>query len=143
MKDHTNMVEVHLPNELGYEKIAMEAAAATAKMLGFSPDRVDDLRTAVSEACINAIEHGPKQQRTERLLITLKAGEGELQVEVHDTGDPYTIPHKRPNLKRKMEGGSPPRGWGLFLIRNLVDKFEVAASEGGNVTRMIITLHKS
>ena len=51
-------VELKIPSELGYEKVAMAAAGSVAKKMGFTADRVDDLKTAVSEACINAIEHG-------------------------------------------------------------------------------------
>ena len=51
-------VEVRLPSRLGYEKVAMSTAAAVAKLMGFPEDRIEDLKTAVAEACINAIEHG-------------------------------------------------------------------------------------
>ena len=53
-----NSVEVRLPSRLGFEKIAMGTAASMAKLMGFSEDRIQDLKTAVAEACINAIEHG-------------------------------------------------------------------------------------
>ncbi|MEE9213674.1 MAG: ATP-binding protein, partial [Thermodesulfobacteriota bacterium] len=36
----------------------MEQVATLAKEIGFSDDRIEDLKTAVSEACLNAIEHG-------------------------------------------------------------------------------------
>ena len=36
----------------------MEKAAEVAREMGFSEDRIEDLKTAVSEACTNAIEHG-------------------------------------------------------------------------------------
>ncbi len=48
-------VEVRLPSELGFEKVALSTAASMAKLMGFSDDRVEDLKTAVAEACINAI----------------------------------------------------------------------------------------
>jgi serine/threonine-protein kinase RsbW len=51
-------VEVRLPSRLGYEKGAMSTAASVAKLMGFREDRIEDLKTAVAEACINAIEHG-------------------------------------------------------------------------------------
>ena len=51
-------VEVRLPSQMGYEKVAMSTAASVAKLMGFPEDRIEDLKTAVAEACINAIEHG-------------------------------------------------------------------------------------
>ena len=51
-------VHVQLPSELGFEKVAMNTAASMAELMGFSKERIDDLKTAVAEACINAMEHG-------------------------------------------------------------------------------------
>ena len=51
---------MHIPNILGSEKEAIREAASIARKMGFSDDRVEDLKTAISEACINAIEHGNK-----------------------------------------------------------------------------------
>lgn len=51
-------IEISLPSELGYEKVAISAIATLANHMGFSPERVDDLKTALSEAVLNSIEHG-------------------------------------------------------------------------------------
>ena len=48
-------VEVKLPSRLGFEKVAMGTAASVAKLMGFPDDRIEDLKTALAEACINAI----------------------------------------------------------------------------------------
>ena len=52
--------QLHLPSTLGCEKVAMDFAASVAKSMNFPADRVEDLKTAVAEACTNAIEHGNK-----------------------------------------------------------------------------------
>ena len=62
-------VEVTLPNKLGYERIAMECSASFAKMFGLKKERIEDLKTAVSEACLNAIEHGNKGRPEARVVI--------------------------------------------------------------------------
>lgn len=59
-ENNPGTIELHIPSRLGYEKIAMNTAASTARMMGFSDERVEDLKTAVAEACINAMEHGNK-----------------------------------------------------------------------------------
>ena len=43
---HANSIEVRLPSELGFEKIAMSTAASVAQMMGFSAERIEDLKTA-------------------------------------------------------------------------------------------------
>ena len=51
-------IEVILPNRMGYERIAMASSASFAKMYGFSPARIEDLKTVVAEATVNAMQHG-------------------------------------------------------------------------------------
>jgi len=48
-------VRVILPNMIGYERIAMASSASFAKMFGFSAERIEDLKTVVAEAAINAM----------------------------------------------------------------------------------------
>jgi serine/threonine-protein kinase RsbW len=45
-------VEIFLPSTLGYEKVARSAAEAVASEMGFSEDRIEDLKTAIAEACM-------------------------------------------------------------------------------------------
>ena len=54
------LLELHLPNILGAEKEAIKQAVTIAEKMGFARDRIEDLKTALAEACINAIEHGNK-----------------------------------------------------------------------------------
>ena len=64
-------VEVNLPNEIGYERIAMESSASFARLVGFVPERIEDLKTVVSEACLNAMEHGNKGAPDARVIVTM------------------------------------------------------------------------
>jgi len=135
-------IELHIPSVMGYEKIAMECAASMAKKMGFTEDRIEDLKTAVAEACLNAIEHGNKLDTSTKVGITLTVEESRLQVSVRDEGKGIgKIP--TPNIERKIEGGDKPRGWGIFLIKSLVNEVTFEPSpEGGNVTKMVIYLEK-
>jgi serine/threonine-protein kinase RsbW len=135
-------LELHIPNILGFEKVAMDFAASAAKDMGFPGERIEDLKTAVSEACLNAIEHGNKMDARMKVGIVLKPEELNLQVTVQDEGDGIGQV-KKPRIEDKIEGKEDPRGWGIFLIENLVDevKFE-SMPEGGNLVRMIIHLDK-
>ncbi len=137
-----NKIELHIPSVMGYEKIAMETAASTAKRMGFSEDRIEDLKTAVAEACLNAIEHGNKMDTSTKVGITLTMEESRLQVAVKDEGKGVGETSS-PSIASKIEGKDKTRGWGIFLIKSLVNevKFEVSP-EGGNVVKMIIYLEK-
>ena len=135
-------IEIHIPSTLGAEKKAMLRAAEVARSIGFSDDRVEDLKTAVAEACTNAIEHGNEFDETTQVRIVLTVDEGSLRVAVHDQGkDLGSI--EVPDLEKKIAGEEPKRGWGKFLIENLTDGVSFdTSSEGGNVVTMVIHLDK-
>ena len=135
-------IELHIPSVMGYEKIAMECAASMAKKMGFTEDRIEDLKTAVAEACLNAIEHGNKMDTGTRVGITLTAEESRLQVTVKDEGKGVGK-ISSPSIESKMEGKDKTRGWGIFLIKSLMNEVKFESSpEGGNVVKMIIYLEK-
>jgi len=135
-------IELHIPSILGFEKVAMECAASVAKKMGFTEDRIEDLKTAVSEACLNAIEHGNKMDTSTKVGITLTVEETRLQVAVKDEGKGVGE-ISSPSIENKIEGKEQTRGWGIFLIKSLMNevKFELSP-EGGNVVKMIIYLEK-
>lgn len=137
-----NKIELHIPSIIGSEKVALETAASVAKRMGFSDDRIEDLKTAVSEACLNAIEHGNKMDTNTTVGITLTVEKEHLQVAVKDVGKGIDE-IKVPNIANKIEGKEETRGWGMFLIKSLVNevKFETVP-EGGNIVKMIIYLEK-
>ena len=137
-------VEVRLPSRLGYEKVAMSTAAAVAKLMGFREDRVEDLKTAVAEACINAIEHGNRLNEKLSVGVVLRADPDALEVKVIDDGTGMKKQPARPDIDRKMHGEEDPRGMGMFLIQALVDEAEWVAGMDGksSYVRLLIRLDK-
>ncbi len=143
MTKEKNIVEVHIPSVLGYEKVAMDSASAVAKIMSFHKNRIDDLKTAVAEACTNAIEHGNRLKRNTMVLVTLSMSKESLEVKVRDAGDGFTAKLDKPAIENQVEGTQDTRGWGVFLIKNLVDELQFEPQpEGGNVTRMVIYLNR-
>jgi serine/threonine-protein kinase RsbW len=143
-KPKSTTVEVRLPTKMGYEKVAMSTAASVAKLMGFPEDRIEDLKTAVAEACINAIEHGNRMNEKLSVGVVLHAGTDELEVKVIDDGTGIkTQPHK-PDIDRKIHGEEDPRGMGMFLIQALVDEAEwVTAGDGkSSYVRLVIRLDR-
>jgi len=137
-----NKIELHIPSVMGNEKIAMECAASMAQKMGFTEDRIEDLKTAVAEACVNAMEHGNKMDTSTKVGITLTAEESRLQVTVKDEGKGVGEIDS-PSIERKIEGKDKTRGWGIFLIKSLMNEVKFEPSpEGGNVVKMIIYLEK-
>ena len=136
------LVELQLPNILGSEKVAIKRAASIAKDMGFSTDRIEDLKTAIAEACINAMEHGNKFDENTMVGITLAADDKSLEVVVHDKGTGID-PEKIPKNLAENNGLPKRRGYGVFLISNLVNEFSFENKPGdGNNVKMLIHLNK-
>ncbi len=137
-------VEMRLPTKLGYEKVAMSTAASVAKLNGFPEDRIEDLKTAVAEACINAIEHGNRLDEKLSVGVVMRADSDTLEVKVLDDGQGIGKQPPKPDIDRKMHGQEGPRGMGMFLIQALVDEVEwVPGTDGkSSYVRLVIRLDK-
>jgi len=142
-KIHREVIELAIPSRLELEEVAVDTAASVARIMGFSEDRVEDLKTAVEEACINAIEHGNQLDSSMKVIVELIADESKLQVDIHDQGRGIKTDIEKPDIDAKIAKKQSSRGWGLFLIQNLMDEVEFDWNpETGNLTRMIIHLRK-
>lgn len=119
---------------------ACRTATNMAEAMKMSPDKIDEVRMAVVEACINAFEHsnspdrvvhlsvailGPKPQKPEKLCITVRdAGVGFIPDEV-----------EAPTMEKKIRS-KRKRGWGLTIIRGLMDEVEVESGARGTTVIM-------
>jgi serine/threonine-protein kinase RsbW len=134
-------IEVSLPNKLGYERIAMDCSASFARIVGFVSDRIEDLKTAVSEACLNAIEHGNKARPDARVIVTMNYKDGVLSISVVDEGEGIEEFPEEPDILEKIENLETPRGLGIFLIKRLVDQVEFnKMTSEGHMVRMLIKM---
>ncbi len=144
MVQNASTIELRLPSRLGYEKVAMNTAASVARLMGFADERVEDLKTAVAEACINAMEHGNKLDDSLTVGVILSMDEHSLEVKVTDTGDGPHGTTAAPDIDKKMHGEEDARGMGMFLIQALVDEAEwVSSPPTGSYARMVIHLRRT
>ena len=138
-------VTLTIPSQIGYEKQAMAVVESLAKEMGFSHPTIESLKTAIAEACLNAIEHGNQFNAGLQVRLQFIPQNDRMEILVEDTGAGGTIqlPIQKPDIETKLFDESSKRGWGLFLIRNMVDEFEVTSlANGGNRTRMVRYLDK-
>lgn len=136
-------VQISLPNQLGYERVAMGSVAAYARSIGFPPERVEDMKTAVAEACVNAVQHGNKGRPDARVLVTITFKDGVLHISVLDEGEGIKEAPRVPDIVRIMEDLDPPTGFGVFLMKQLMDELEFRkSSDHRNEVRMAMRLQK-
>ena len=120
-----------LASEPGNERLALARVAGTVKDLGLSDARLERLKTAVAEATMNAIEHGNGNHPEIPVEVAVTQDGDEIIVAITDQGGevhPDAAEHEDPDLVRKLDGDQSPRGWGLFLIRNMVDAVKVTTN---------------
>lgn len=137
-------VELSLPNIIGYERIAMGCIDSFATNIGFGKERVEDLKTAVAEACINAMQHGNKDRPSERVIVNMTFTNGFFNISVIDKGQgiPDPLPND-PDIDRIVADLDPPTGFGLFLIKRLVDQVEFNANTTrGHGVRMVFNVSR-
>jgi len=117
-------VELNLPSKLGYERIAIGGLAAFAKSVGFSSPQIEDLKTSVAEACINAVQNGNKGKPHARVRVSIQFRNVALCISVFDEGDGLKTEPPDPDIERIIEARDPPVGFGVFLMKRLMDKVE-------------------
>ncbi|MGA7272500.1 MAG: ATP-binding protein [Acidimicrobiia bacterium] len=134
---HEELERFSIPSQEGNERLVMERVGSLASQLGLIGERLEGLKTAVSEASMNAIEHGNGFDPALPVDVTILRGHDRLVVRIGDRGNGPSIPDAgAPDLDAKLAGGESPRGWGLFLIEQMVDRFCHHAANGRHVTEL-------
>jgi anti-sigma regulatory factor (Ser/Thr protein kinase) len=134
-------VRFTLPSETGNEREAMQRVLDAIAPLGLEERRVERLGTAVSEAAMNAIEHGNQGRAEIPVEVEVVTVGGELIVRIRDVGDgPQATEVESPDIEAKLAGLQKPRGWGLFLIKNMVDEIRVIDADGRHTVELVLQL---
>jgi anti-sigma regulatory factor (Ser/Thr protein kinase) len=99
------------------------------------------LKTAVGEATMNAMEHGNQYRADMPVSIVVRASRTALAVSISDHGGGHPIPEAHePDLEAKLAELQTARGWGLFLIKNLVDDMRVSSDGHHHTVELIMKL---
>jgi anti-sigma regulatory factor (Ser/Thr protein kinase) len=135
------LAELSIPSEPGNERRATEEVARAVSGLGLPERTLERLKTAVAEATMNAMEHGNHYRAEVPVVIEVSASDAELSIKITDEGSgPPAFHSETPDLEAKLEGMQTPRGWGLFLIKNMVDDMNVTGDEHHHTIELIIYL---
>ena len=132
--------EVHLtiPVAPEMEIAATAQVAALGEWMELGRDKIDEVKMAVVEACINAFEHSHADER--RVDITFRVfGEGSperLEIRVHDEGIGFSPADVEvPKIEDKLRGDRK-RGWGLRIIQGLMDEVRIQSGTKGTTVVM-------
>jgi len=125
--------EMVIPMGADTELIAARTAEQIARRVNFRPEAINQIKTAVVEACINAAEHSLSPDRKiyqrfvvedDRLVITV-ASRGVVPMQIGGNGE-----------ANDQGNGNGRRGWGLKLIKSLMDEVEFERVDDGTQLKM-------
>ncbi|HVD34333.1 MAG TPA: ATP-binding protein [Rubrobacter sp.] len=136
------LADFSVPSEPGNERLAMETLAETVKNLGFTGENMERLKTAVAEATMNAMEHGNHYRPEVPVELQVLVADHDLLVRITDrgSGPPPKEDADAPDLEAKLEGIQTARGWGLFLIKSMVDEMNITGDEGHHTVELVVHL---
>jgi serine/threonine-protein kinase RsbW len=132
------LVRLDIPAQPAFVGVARTVVAAVAtSVTGIDDDRLEDLRIAVSEACTNAVEsHGDESTHRVVLRCLLEDARLEIRLEDSGTGLAQESMGEPPDAERPEEHLEGEPGWGLQLIRALVDDLHFDRSSGGTALHL-------
>ena len=133
MKGSSPVVELKLPVLPDMELSATKTAEIVAKHMELSEEKSAEISMALIEACINALEHSESNKQIE---IHFRIKGDELEIQVTDKGKGFDQSKvKIPKIEEKI-GSDHKRGWGLQLIKELMDTVEFESSAEGTTVTM-------
>ena len=124
------------------ELVAANTVEQIARRLSFRPEAINQIKTAIVEACINASEHSFSPDR--KIYQRFRVENDRLVVTISSRGVvPTNIGDKVVDNRNHNDLGEERRGWGLKLIRTLMDEVEFERVDEGTRLRMTKYLRNS
>ncbi len=126
----SNEYEMVVPMGEDTELIAAQTVEEIAKRHHFAPKAINQIKTALVEACINATEHSHSPDRKIYQKFTVE--DDRIIITVSNRG--LRLSDKQAQQVSPNEGR---RGWGLKLMKNLMDEVKFEQTDDG--TRISMT----
>jgi serine/threonine-protein kinase RsbW len=130
MKDQFQEMVMSIPSDFKYLGAVDAAIQDLAREFAFSESSINDMSTALIEACSNAIEHGNKFAKDKRVKVILGFNGSSVKASVCDQGGGF-------DYNDVLSRSSPPdpmseRGRGLIIMKAFTDalKFTYSESKG-------------
>jgi serine phosphatase RsbU (regulator of sigma subunit)/anti-sigma regulatory factor (Ser/Thr protein kinase) len=123
----------------GNERDATRRLAEALSPIALPARRMERLKTAVAEATMNAMEHGNGYDPALEVRIVVEASASAVAVRISDHGTAGEIAAAEiPDIDAKLAGRQSPRGWGLLLIKEMVDSMRDTKEGGRHVIQLVM-----
>jgi len=132
--NHVEQMTITFPSDLKYLGAVDAAVQDLARELLFSQDAINDLGTALIEACSNAIEHGNKFSPDKHVTVALRFQGKTLIASVKDEGVGFDF--KKALNEEPDPDPTSERGRGILIMRAFTDSLGFRYSDGGLVVEL-------
>lgn len=123
-----------IPTDLMYYEGLLKQVGECARAMGICKKSLDiNIRLAITEAVLNAMEHGNKWNREKEVIVEVEITHSKIEIKVKDEGEGFD--HNSIADPTLPENLLKTRGRGIFLIKSIMD--EVRFNEKGNVISML------
>jgi len=127
--------ELVIPIEDEAELIAARTAEQIARAADFDQESINQIKTALIEACINAAEHGDSPDR--KIHQRFAIDQDRLIITVSNKGKTFGWTNGQATPSLGAQPAKDARGRGLQIIRALMDEVEFERTDDG--ARLVMT----
>lgn len=132
-KGMQHRISFQIESRFTYLEQVNELISKLFSSTSLSPDEIWELKLALHELGINAIEHGNKMNPDKQVEIQCTIFEDRLEFEIEDEGEGFDF--RNVADPTKDEGLIRDRGRGIFLVSQLVNEFTY--DNNGSKVKMI------
>ena len=133
-KETKPSVELRIPILKDMELVATNTADVIAKYMELSEEASGEISMALIEATINAFEHSESQKD---IFINFTISDDELTIKVIDNGKGFDSEGIQiPDIDSKLKKQERKRGWGVMLIKELMDSVDYESGNDGTTLTM-------
>ena len=126
-------VDLSIPMLPDMELTATTVAESLGVFMGLDPDKIEEVKIALIEACINAFEQS--NSPTRRIDLNFQITDRVLSISIGDGGEGFDLEEALERIAERREKDLP-RGWGLTLINELMDEVYIDSSDRGTLITM-------
>ena len=127
-----DLLKFSVPGKAEYVCVIRRAISSLASCAAFDIDSIEDIKVAVSEACMNVVRHGSAEDNCYDVECVVE--KDKIIIFVSDCCGGYSVSsYQEPYLDEPKE-----RGLGIFIIKALMDEVDICSVIGeGTKIKMV------
>lgn len=126
------IIKLEIPCSPQYLSFIRNSVDALKSNLGISDDQLGDVKIAINEACTNAVKYAEPKDCP--ITVSFHIMPDALEIEVRSAG---VIDRQKTAVSLPPVSNFPENGYGLYIINQAMDEFEIIPDSSEVVVRMV------